>query len=193
MAQDYSSNSPNESAGSSVNPLPAAIRIIPSRDFESEPSEQQTAAHLADASRVAGEFVVTHADEVSGQLRESASTTVPCEGDDEDFVAVDHEDLEDYSWSFQPQPRHGRSRLDQLHPFVQLLSLANVDDCVKVEEAFPENERCSREKVCVHAGFDRTGRSDAQCIRVSYYVNREESCCYPTIFFFLCCCLTGCR
>jgi GNAT superfamily N-acetyltransferase len=69
--------------------------------------------------------------------------------DDDEFVAVDHEDLEDYSWTYQsPQPRpYVPSPLEELHPFVQLLSLANVDDCLKVEESFPEDERCSREKV----------------------------------------------
>ncbi|KKY24108.1 putative gnat family [Phaeomoniella chlamydospora] len=36
---------------------------------------------------------------------------------------------------------------DALHPFVQVLSSANVDDCVQVENAsFPEEERASREK-----------------------------------------------
>ena len=36
-----------------------------------------------------------------------------------------------------------------LHPHVQTLSTADVDACVALENAgFPENERCSREKVC---------------------------------------------
>ncbi|KAI9732590.1 MAG: DNA damage-inducible protein 1 [Cirrosporium novae-zelandiae] len=39
------------------------------------------------------------------------------------------------------------SARDALHPFVQVLALSNVEDCVKIEdEAFPANERCSREK-----------------------------------------------
>lgn len=67
---------------------------------------------------------------------------------DEDFVAVDHEDINDFSYYFRRPPIHQPSEIDELHPFVQLLSLSNVDDCVKVEEAFPENERCSKEKVC---------------------------------------------
>ncbi|KAL2012498.1 hypothetical protein VTN00DRAFT_23 [Thermoascus crustaceus] len=65
---------------------------------------------------------------------------------DEDFVAVDHEDINDFSYYFRRPPIHQPSEIDKLHPFVQLLSLSNVDDCVKVEEAFPENERCSKEK-----------------------------------------------
>ena len=159
MAQD-SPNSSNEAADPPVNPLPTAIRIIPSMDSEPEHSEQQAAAHLAEASRISGESVITHADGLSGQTRENANSSLPSEGDEEDFVAVDHEDLEDYTWSFQPQPRPSRSRLDQLHPFVQLLSLANVDDCVKVEEAFPENERCTREKVRGHVRTPKRATSD---------------------------------
>lgn len=38
--------------------------------------------------------------------------------------------------------------LSDLHPYVQILSLSDVDSCVALENAtFPENERCSREKV----------------------------------------------
>ncbi|KAI4252394.1 MAG: hypothetical protein L6R42_007983 [Xanthoria sp. 1 TBL-2021] len=37
--------------------------------------------------------------------------------------------------------------LSDLHPYVQILSLSDVDSCVALENAtFPENERCSREK-----------------------------------------------
>ena len=37
---------------------------------------------------------------------------------------------------------------NDLHPYVQSLSLADVDSCVALENtAFPEQERCSREKV----------------------------------------------
>ena len=39
---------------------------------------------------------------------------------------------------------------DNLHPYVQTLSISNLEDCVALEKAvFPENERCSREKVGV--------------------------------------------
>ncbi|MCJ1468131.1 hypothetical protein MMC07_006759 [Pseudocyphellaria aurata] len=39
------------------------------------------------------------------------------------------------------------SARNDLHPYVQTLSLADVDSCVALENAaFPENERCSREK-----------------------------------------------
>lgn len=39
-------------------------------------------------------------------------------------------------------------RREELHPYVSTLSLADVESCVRLEEAsFPEHERCSREKV----------------------------------------------
>lgn len=72
------------------------------------------------------------------------------EGDeevDEDYVSVDQEDANDAPYWFRRPPTHHRTKLDDLHPFVQLLSVSNVDDCVKVEGAFPEAERCSRDKV----------------------------------------------
>lgn len=72
------------------------------------------------------------------------------EGDeevDEDYVAVDQEDANEFPYWFRRPPTHHRTRLDELHPFVQLLSVSNVDDCVAVEHAFPEQERCSRDKV----------------------------------------------
>lgn len=45
--------------------------------------------------------------------------------------------------------RRGSSHAyDKLHPENQVLTVANVEDCVEVEnEAFPEAERCTREKV----------------------------------------------
>lgn len=74
------------------------------------------------------------------------------EDDDEEvggeYVAVDHDDLNDFSYWFRRPPVHQRTKLDELHPFVQVLNVSNVDDCVSVEEAFPEQERCSRDKVC---------------------------------------------
>jgi hypothetical protein len=46
--------------------------------------------------------------------------------------------------------RASSSKFDSLHPYTSILSLADVDQCVELESsAFPENERCSREKVCL--------------------------------------------
>lgn len=66
---------------------------------------------------------------------------------DEDYVAVDQEDANEFPYWFRRPPTHHRTKLDELHPFVQLLSTSNVEDCVAVENAFPEQERCSRDKV----------------------------------------------
>lgn len=70
---------------------------------------------------------------------------------DEDYVAVDQDDANDYPVWFRRPPTHHRTKLDELHPFVQLLSASNVEDCVEVEKAFPENERCSRDKVSLRS------------------------------------------
>lgn len=46
------------------------------------------------------------------------------------------------------QEREIRTKND-LHPYVQTISLADLESCVALENAaFPEEERCSREKVC---------------------------------------------
>ena len=47
------------------------------------------------------------------------------------------------------QRRRGSNhKWDSLHPVTMVLSPANVDDCTELENAaFPENERCTREKV----------------------------------------------
>ena len=38
----------------------------------------------------------------------------------------------------------------ELHPFVQVLSISDLESCVALDNlGFPENERCSREKVCL--------------------------------------------
>ena len=40
------------------------------------------------------------------------------------------------------------SEKDNIHPYVQTLSISNLESCVALENAiFPEQERCSREKV----------------------------------------------
>lgn len=47
--------------------------------------------------------------------------------------------------------RTNRAKVNErnhLHPYVQTLSLSNLDSCIALENAaFPEEERCSREKV----------------------------------------------
>lgn len=42
------------------------------------------------------------------------------------------------------------TKRDSVHPFTSVLSLSNVEDCVKLENsACPEAERATREKVCM--------------------------------------------
>lgn len=63
------------------------------------------------------------------------------------------------------------SARNDLHPYVQTLSLADVDSCVALENAaFPENERCSREKVGGCAFVSRRSVDGAPMVGVS------ESC-----------------
>lgn len=46
--------------------------------------------------------------------------------------------------------RASSSKFDSLHPYTSILSVADVEQCIELENsAFPENERCSREKVCL--------------------------------------------
>lgn len=69
-------------------------------------------------------------------------------GTDEDgFVAVNHSDASDYPWYMRSRVPARNSELAKLHPYVQLLSVSDLDDCEKVESVFPEAERCSRENV----------------------------------------------
>ena len=47
------------------------------------------------------------------------------------------------------------SERNDLHPYVQTLSLSNLESCVALENAvFSEEERCSREKVDLTTSFD---------------------------------------
>ena len=49
------------------------------------------------------------------------------------------------------QLRANRAKINQrndMHPYVQTLSISNLESCVALENAvFPEEERCTREKV----------------------------------------------
>ena len=98
----------------------------------------------------------------------NASTTKPHK-DDEEFVPVNHEDVEDVDneeeesemervlrpfLGLQRQGQRSRvaapNKYDDLHPYTQILSLSNLEACVALEYgAFPEHERCSRDKVCL--------------------------------------------
>jgi hypothetical protein len=116
-----------------------------------EPSNfsEVSASTSGDLSRIASRASIAVADGVP--LEEAEDDDDDDDEDeeaDEEYIAVDHDDINDFSYYFRigPVPRQ-RTELDDLHPFVQVLTTSNVDDCIKVEEDFPEHERCSREKV----------------------------------------------
>ncbi|KAL8829205.1 MAG: hypothetical protein Q9170_006274 [Blastenia crenularia] len=59
---------------------------------------------------------------------------------------IHHED-ENPNFGTSRNARAGNKDLSDLHPFVQTLSLSDLESCVALEDAtFPEHERCSREK-----------------------------------------------
>jgi len=88
--------------------------------------------------------------------------------DEEDFVPVNHEDVEDVDDDDEDESEMERvlrpflglqrqlgqrerggtpSKYDNLHPYTQILGPSNLEQCVALEDAaFPEHERCSREK-----------------------------------------------
>ena len=51
--------------------------------------------------------------------------------------------------SFAEEMRYsGLEEKENLHPYIQTLTVADLESCVALENAaFPEHERCSREKV----------------------------------------------
>jgi hypothetical protein len=89
--------------------------------------------------------------------------------DDLDFVPVGQRDVEAVDGDddesemhrvlrpllgLQRQAQRSRgaaaNKYDDLHPFAQILSLSDLEACVALESAaFPEHERCSRDKVCL--------------------------------------------
>lgn len=116
--------------------------------------------------------------------------------DGEEFNMISHEDAEDieddeeegetdspfhrpglaglFGGRIMQRSRNTPREYDHLHPFSQVLSISNVDDCVKLEnEVFPVSERCSREKVCRCAPL-------VQCTRRPCYVQCHS--CIPAAF-----------
>lgn len=101
-----------------------------------------------DLSRMSSRAGITIADGLPPGEHDDDDDDDDEEGYDGEYIAVDPEEMNDFSYWFRQPPVHQPTKLDELHPFVQTLNLSNVDDCMNVECAFPENERCSREKVC---------------------------------------------
>ena len=93
--------------------------------------------------------------------------------DGEEYNVINHEDVEDVDEEEEEEEeeqslyrpglagllggrmmqrnRNQPEKFHALHPFCQVLSTSNIEDCVGLEEdAFPESERCSPEKVFTH-------------------------------------------
>ncbi|KAL8709331.1 MAG: hypothetical protein Q9220_005924 [cf. Caloplaca sp. 1 TL-2023] len=59
-----------------------------------------------------------------------------------------HRGLEQHGFGNLRNAQAGVKNMEDLHPYVQTLSLANLESCVALENAtFPTHERCSEEKV----------------------------------------------
>lgn len=70
------------------------------------------------------------------------------DSDDESDNMAGHPLLSMLTGRLGQRRRGSTHKWDYLHPVTSVLSVNSVDDCVALEnEAFPENERCSREKV----------------------------------------------
>lgn len=103
---------------------------------------------IADSdAKAGGPFEIVSVDHTT-----TASPDNKSGSDDEDDVRMSN-----YGSFFRrPVMSDKTNQRDELHPYTSILTLSDVDDCVKLEEAaFPENERCSREKVflspeCIH-------------------------------------------
>ncbi|WEW59553.1 hypothetical protein PRK78_005027 [Emydomyces testavorans] len=128
-----------------INATSSPLRAIPFASPTSSPSQASQPIPIQQQSRIAERSALARADGLANN--NLGDTDGVFETDDEDFVAVDHDDVADCAWYFRQPTLPKPSQLDELHPFVQLLSVSNVDDCVRVEAAFPEHERCSREKI----------------------------------------------
>lgn len=78
------------------------------------------------------------------------------DSDDDDHAMAHHPIFGMLAGRLGQRRRGSTHKYDKLHPENQVLSIAYLEDCVEVESgAFPENERCSREKVmhlhrCLH-------------------------------------------
>ncbi|PGH11002.1 hypothetical protein AJ79_05153 [Helicocarpus griseus UAMH5409] len=141
-----SSTSAESPVDDRTNISPGIVVAPPSDDSseDSSPEQPPRPLPLTQQSRLAERSVLAHADGLASYELDEGHEI---DEEEEGFVEVDHDDVADYAWYFRRPPPTKATPLDQLHPFVQLLSLSNVEDCLKVEAAFPEQERCSEEKV----------------------------------------------
>ena len=92
--------------------------------------------------------------------REAPSKDPPPEDQEPELERDSSNDgLEDESILASIMSQQNEKR-DALHPYVQTLSLSDVESCVRLEEeTFPPQERCTREKVsCAAISLKHFGR-----------------------------------
>lgn len=79
------------------------------------------------------------------------SGSIPADGNDHDEYQQFTIRRDDDRHAQLQHLRDGRAKTNErngLHPYVQTLSLENLESCVQLENAvFPEQERCSKDKV----------------------------------------------
>lgn len=82
------------------------------------------------------------------RLATSSNPDLDDSSDDENDSMASHPLLSMLTGRLGQRRRGSTHKWDSLHPVTQVLSAANVDDCTELEnQVFPEEERCSREKV----------------------------------------------
>ena len=70
-----------------------------------------------------------------------------------------------------------RDEKNKLHPYVQLLSISDLEACVALEAAtFPEHERCSREKVCFLFSYQQSICCPFEYLLPSLNTPKSSSC-----------------
>lgn len=115
-------------------------------DFETVSHEDATPNSGKASSRPAGEDL--RLQRFDNDLRD-----VEDDDSDDDEHAMAHHPIFGMLAGRLGQRRRGSThKYDKLHPENQVLTISNLNDCVEVETAFPEHERCSREKVSFSIG-----------------------------------------
>lgn len=95
-----------------------------------------------------GKTATTPKDDLSLTRFENRNQEEDDDSDDEEHAMAHHPIFGMLAGRLGQRRRGSAHKYDKLHPENQVLSIAYVEDCVEVENgAFPENERCSREKV----------------------------------------------
>ena len=86
----------------------------------------------------------------AGNLEDAGEHDEDDDSDDDEHSAASHPLLGMLAGRLGQRRRGSTHKYDHLHPENQVLTINNVDDCCEVEQAFPEHERCTREKVSLH-------------------------------------------